>query len=229
MKLVDVNGIGPTLAKRLEAAGIDTLQKLVDTDKDELEDIKGLSGGRGRRLQKNARGILSNLDAGAGGEGLEDEEEAEAEVEEAAVLSKYAAYPMQEVAGMDLAYSPCVILLETATMQTREQQELVEDAVDRWNNSNSWPNIFAMTVEPSHADVIINWGSFEIQIVVGSPAHVVLPNEGVTPNQVVHQLGLLLGVSPADNPTSIMGGAQGADVQDYESAALALFNMQQSI
>jgi hypothetical protein len=226
LDLIDLNGVGPAILRRMNVAGIDSIAALASATDEQLASIRGLEGSRGRTLRTRARMVEGALDEGALdegalgegalGEGVTGPTESDGMIDD---LPKYEVYPVEGTPS-GLSYSPCVLMFEAGS--SRENVEAVEIAVARWNNSSTWPNLFAVTIDPHLADVIVGWGSQGIQVIGGSPARILLPRHGVGVTEISRILGVILGVNAAPGVRSIMNGAQRATAKDYEDAALAL-------
>jgi len=244
MDLTDIHGIGEAIAAQLKAQGITSIADLAQASDKKLErlQIKRVNIKRLRGLRDEARAYRPEaVEVDEPEEVVEPEavEVVEPEVvevvepEAVAYLEvvkseqpKASAYPARFIEGTSTAYAPCVVLFKPITPTANDQRAMAERAIDRWNNSSPWPNIFAVTERLDCADVIVEWHDGEMDIVAGNPAIVLLPIE-VDENSIAQLLGITLGVQLSDGPYDLMNGGQRAAEAEYEAAAHALWKAQQ--
>lgn len=60
-KLVKMQGIGPSVVKKFEKAGIKTLEELYDMDVDELSSVNGIGGKTAENIVKNLKKLLEEV------------------------------------------------------------------------------------------------------------------------------------------------------------------------
>lgn len=63
MKLTDVKGVGESAAKKLQQAGVETVDELAEIDQRSTP-VEGLSQSNVARLRDNARALLDAVDSG---------------------------------------------------------------------------------------------------------------------------------------------------------------------
>ena len=60
-KLVEMQGVGPSVVKKFEKAGIKTLEDLYAMDVDDLGAVKGIGGKTAENIVKNLKKLLEDV------------------------------------------------------------------------------------------------------------------------------------------------------------------------